>query len=297
LGIVSIDLGSNSFRVLKYDCKEHKTIAEFEKTVGTADGLIKSKKISNKALKRIIDAINESKKIVDYKGYEAVAMTTQAMRVASNSKEILQSIKDQTDVSFTIIDGIREAKLTLLAMQYALKRENLPSDDFILLDIGGGSTELIIYQDSKEIIKSFPYGIVTLSQSNDKIKDFNLFKDLINDFIKDKNILASQFLSTAGTPTTIAAIKQGLDFQSYDKYKVNGTTLNLLEIQNIQNKLLNLSKDQLEKKVGTGRDDYIDTGIEIYKLFYKSLKKDLSIVFDDGLREGIAIEQCLKQVV
>jgi len=251
--------------------------------------------ITNEALSRIITAIKESILKVDYDPTQAIAVTTQALRVAKNSTEILKTIKEQTGVDFNIIDGVKEAKLTLLSMQYALKRENQKSDDFVLLDIGGGSTELIIYQNETSTIKSFPYGIVTLSQSKNKKQDFVKFQELVKEFIKDTNLSNSMFISTAGTPTTIAALKHGLDYNTYDKFVVNGTILYLDELQNIQKELQELPKEKLIDKVGTLREDFIDTGIQIYKLFYKILDKDNSIVFDDGLREGVAIEQCLLQ--
>lgn len=293
--ITSIDLGSNSFRVLKLDCKTKQTIAEFEQTVGTADGLSKTGNISNEAIQRVIKAIEKSIKIVNYDPKKAVAVTTQAMRAAKNSKEALKTIEDTTGVKFQIIDGQKEAKLTLLAMQYALKREKLPDDRFVLLDIGGGSTELIIYNDKKSFIKSFSYGIVTLSQSQQKQKDFKVFEDKVKEFLfkHDLQLQSYNFLSTAGTPTTIAALKHGLNYQTYDKTIVNGTTLSIKEINQIQDKLNSWKKEERIFNVGNGREDYINTGINIYKLFFQILQKDISIVFDDGLREGVAIDHCL----
>ena len=295
--ITSIDLGSNSFRVLKYDCISKKSLGEFETTVGTADGLSQNGDISNEALNRIVDAIKKSIEIVDYIPSKAIAVTTQALRVANNSKEILKSIVQQTGVEFKIIDGDTEAKLTLLAMQHALKRESLKDDDFVLLDIGGGSTELIFYQNGLSTIKSFPYGIVTLSQSTNQKEDFIKFENEVLEFIKISSIDISNsiFLSTAGTPTTVAALKQGLNYETYDKTIVNGTTLSLDEVKNIQKKLNSFSKNELIKEVGTGREDYINTGMLIYQLFFKTLNKNISIVFDDGLREGVALDCCIKK--
>lgn len=293
--ITSIDLGSNSFRVLKCDCRTKETLAEYEQTVGTADGLSKTGYISDDAVKRIIDAINKSIVLVDYKPENTAAVTTQAMRIAENSSEVIKRIENATGVRFEIIDGEKEAELTLLAMQYALKREKLPDDKFILLDIGGGSTELIVFDKGNPYIKSFSYGIVTLSQSHDKQKEFKVFEDEIKEFLSSCKLQpeAYSFLSTAGTPTTVAALKHGLNYQTYDKAIVNGTTLTLDEVKAIQKKLNSCTKDELIFQVGTGREDYIDTGMSIYELFFKVLGKDISIVFDDGLREGVAIDYCL----
>ncbi len=292
--VTSIDLGSNSFRVLKFDCKTKESLAEFDQTVGTADGLSLSGDISKEALQRIIDAIQKSIEVVDYIPKDAVAVTTQALRIANNSKEILAEIKSQTGVDFKIIDGEREGKLSLLAIQYALKRENLPDNDFVLVDIGGGSSELIIYQNRKHYIKSFSFGIVTLSQSLHREKDLKLFeKEIINFLNTDHyDISNSLFVSVAGTPSIVAALKHGLDNIDYDKRIINGTTLSFQELVDIQNKLQNISKDELIKKVGSGREDFINTGMLIYGLFFKTLNKKISIVFDDGLREGLVLDVC-----
>jgi len=292
--VTSIDLGSNSFRVLKYDCTLNKPLSEFAMTVGTADGLSKSGEISKEALNRIINAIKKSIDIIDYNPRNTVAVTTQALRVANNAKEILNEIKIQTGVEFVIIDGKKEGQLTLLAIQNALKREKLNNDNFLLVDIGGGSTELIIYQDTQQYIKSFPYGIVTLSQSSNQQKDLRAFEEEVLKFIKSNSydISDSIFISTAGTPTIIAALKHGLNSITYDKNIINGTQLSLNEIREIQSNLQSLSTEELIKEVGIGREDFINAGILIYELFYRTLNKDISIVFDDGLREGVALNAC-----
>lgn len=290
--ITTIDLGSNSFRVLHFNCKEKKQIAQYEIAVGLADGLKQTGKISDEAVKRVLNAINKSINKIGYDPTLAIAVTTQAMRSAQNSGEVIEKIAQTTGIHFHIISAEEEAKLTLLAMQYALKREKIKDDDFLLLDIGGGSTELIIFQNNKEKIVSFPYGIVTLAQSDLKEEEFNNFEESLKEFIKDVDIADSIFVSTAGTPTTLAALKCGLNYKTYDKEIINGTTLNLIEINTLQEELNSLSKEQLIKRVGSGRDDFIDTGVNIFKLFYKVLNKKSSIVFDDGLREGVAIKNC-----
>lgn len=290
--ITSIDLGSNSFRVLRFDCDNCTSLGEYEKSVGTADGLTETASISKGAVKRIVDAINESIDMLHYEPSEAVAVTTQAMRVAKNSIDVLKEIQTQTGVNFQVIDGQREAELTLLAMEYALKRENLPNDKFVLLDIGGGSTELIIYNCGNKKIKSFSFGIVTLTQSKDKKGDLEKFEEEVLEFIEIFDFSEFSFIATAGTPTTIAALKHGLEYATYNKSIVNGTQLTLEDVESLQSELQLLSKEKLIEKVGSGREDYIDTGVDIFKLFYKTLQKKFSIVFDDGLREGVAIDHC-----
>ncbi len=294
--ITTIDLGSNSFRVLTYDCNNHKIIKEYHKIVGTADGLVESGNISNEAVERIVSAIQDSIEKLGYNPNKCIGVTTAAMRNANNSSIVLDEIYKQTGLKLNIISAEEEARLTFLAVKYALKRENIDSNRFVLLDIGGGSTELIVNNNENIFIKSFDFGIVTLEQAHKNIK--NLLVDLDNKSIFIKEYLDGlyidfenfEFIATSGTPTTIAAIKHGLIFTSYDKNIVNGTNIKINDLNNCM-KLLNSSSSlELYNLFGTNKKSYIEVGILIYKMIFNALNKRESIVFDDGLREGVAVD-------
>lgn len=297
--VITIDLGSNSFRVLKYDCLNNRLISEYQEVVGMADGLNDTGIISQKAQDRVIKAINKSIELLDYNTKDAICVTTAAMRMADNSQEVLENLKKQTGVDFRIIDGLEEAKLTLLAIQYALKREKIKSKKFVLLDIGGGSTEIIINNGLDYVSHSFNLGIVTLTQKNftpdELFKYLELKKLEIRNFIDSVNINLDDFIfvSTAGTPTTIAAIKQGQDFFHYDRESINGTFVNFNDLDFCLDILKKASRQEIIKLVGSGRVEFIEIGIYIYRTIFEVLNKKQSIVFDDGLREGVAINQCL----
>ncbi|WP_368030070.1 exopolyphosphatase [Arcobacter sp. s6] len=299
--VVSVDLGSNSFRVLKYDCINHKIISEYNEVVGMADGLVDTGLISKEAQDRVVKAILHSVEIINYNPSKAVCVTTAAMRKASNSKEVLNYLKDKTNIEFEIIDGFEEARLTLLAVQYALKREKIDSKNFILLDIGGGSTEIIVNTNDIYEAHSFDFGIVTMTQKylkyHDLHNDLDSRKKEIKEFLDKLNINLNDysFVATAGTPTTIAAIKLGQDFFSYDRNIVNGAIVNLNDLEYSLNIFKNSSKEEIAKLVGKGRVEFIEVGIFIYKAIFEVLNKNESIVLDDGLREGVAINYCLNK--
>ena len=299
--IVSVDLGSNSFRVLKYDCKNHKIISEYNDVVGMADGLVDTGLISKEAIQRVIVAILHSIEVIKYNPQDAICVTTAAMRNASNSEEILKYLSQEVKTNFSIIDGKEEARLTLLAVKYALKREKINSDKFVLLDIGGGSTEIIINTNEKYKAHSFDFGIVTMTQKYLKFHD--LYNDLRNRKVEIKTFLDSlniedlknySFVATAGTPTTIAAIKLGQDFFSYDKNVINGTVVDLEDLDYCLDIFKNSTEEEISRLVGRGRVEFIEVGILIYQTIFEVLNKKESIVLDDGLREGVAIDYCLK---
>jgi len=300
--IVTIDLGSNSFRVLKYDYKNHKIISEFNEVVGMADGLVETLNISKDAIIRVINAINKASQDLNFDPKDAVCVTTAAMRKALNNKEVLSFFEEKTGAKSSIIDANEEARLTLLAVKYALKREKINSENFVLLDIGGGSTEIVVNTAQNYEAKSFDFGIVTMTQKS--IKKEDLEKDLNDRKIQIKEFLTSlkidlkdySFVATAGTPTTIAAIKLGQDYFSYDRNIVNGTKVNLNDLEDSLKIFKNHSKDELTKLVGQGRVEFMEVGTYIYKMVFEVLQKDESIVLDDGLREGVAINYALNKV-
>lgn len=298
--IVTIDLGSNSFRVLIYDGVNHKVIDEYQEVVGMADGLVETGTISEASQNRVINAVKNSIKKLKYNPVDAICVTTAAMRKASNKLEVLNKFKNECSLNFSIIDGDEEARLTLLAVKYALKREKIKSEKFALVDIGGGSTELIFSIGEKSYAKSFDLGIVTLAQmssDDEKLEEnLNIKRKEITNWIKtlDLNLDDFVFVATAGTPTTIAAVKLGLNFASYDRDLVNGTSLTLEEINYFLDKFQTLNEEEALELVGSGRVDFINSGTMIYKLFYEILNKNISIVLDDGLREGVAVNEALK---
>ena len=296
-----MDLGSNSFRVLIYDTLNFKIISEFNEIVGMADGLEKTNKISIAAQNRVIKAINKCSQDMNFDSSKAICITTAAMRKADNSQEVLKNILDKTKANFRIIDGLEEARLTLLAVKYALKREKILSDNFILLDIGGGSTEIIINTKDEYISHSFDLGIVTLTQKYYSKKDLELFledkKIQINNFLLSTNIDISSytFVATAGTPTTIAAIKLGQDFFHYNKDEVNGTIVDLNDLNTCLEMFEKSTSGEITDLVGKGRVDFIEIGIHIYKAIFEVLEKKESLVLDDGLKEGIAINYAISK--
>ena len=301
--ITAIDLGSNSFRVLIYDCKKEIILAEHNEVVGMADGLTHTGCISKEAQERVVFAINTTSQNMNYDTNKAICVTTAAMRLAKNSKDVLAYLKEKTGANFVIIDGHEEARLTLLAVKHALKREKIPSNNFILLDIGGGSLEIIVNTKNEYISHSFNFGIVTLTQKHYKEKELKDFlenrKKEINNFLSslDLDYKKYSFVATAGTPTTIAAMKLGQDFFNYNKNEVNGSIVNLDDLDTALNIFKNASKNEIRKLVGEGRVDFIEIGIYIYRAIFEVLNKNESIVLDDGLREGVALNYASKKAI
>ena len=293
--MVAIDLGSNTIRFVEYDCNKKQIINSYEEIVRTADNLIKTKKISLEAIERIINAIKNAKEVLNFD--EVKAISTEALRQAENKEEVIKKIKEATNIEFEIIDASLEAYYTSLAASKCINKE---FKKMFLVDIGGGSTELIVYNNrNKEILsESFKIGIVTISQKYKSIealeygirKDTKEFKDFI-DLIKI-TYKPDIFVASSGTPTTIAALKIGLNYSTYDPQKVNNTELTIDDLDYWMDRLLKMDMKEREKLVGIGRGDLIVSGIMIFKEIFRLSGFDKCIVCDMGVREGVAFDYC-----
>lgn len=297
--MIAIDLGSNTLRVLAYDCKTAKQLFVYEKVVKTADGLAEFGVINDDALARAIAALKEAQEQMDFASHSIRAVTTEAIRRADNADDVLSKIEKATGVAFEIISGEEEARLTLLAVQHRLKKLHYASDTFILVDIGGGSTELIFHYGEETFSKSFPVGIVTIAQTYENLE--NIKASLPREMLDMQRFCAeiyatkgkpNSFVATAGTPTTVAAMKLGFNHETYDAAKINGTSLQKEELDFYLKKLLSLPFEEREIAAGTGRSDLIEAGILIYKQLYTLLEFESCVAIDDGLREGVTLDMC-----
>ena len=302
--MIAIDLGSNTLRVIQLDCQTGVFGATFEKIVKTADGLVQTGVIGSEAVERVIDAISEAKKSIDFSADKIHAVTTEAIRRASNSEAVLAQIKRETGILFEVISGEKEAALTLLAVEHRLKHLGREEEDrdfssFVLIDIGGGSTELIFRYPDQTITQSFPVGIVTVAQQYETLERIGAALPALMEEMKQfaQSVVLrygalDAFVATAGTPTTVAAMKLGQNYATYDPALINGTFLDVQELDHYLKVLLAMPFEEREMTVGVGRSDLIAAGILIFRQLFTLLQMKECIVIDDSLREGLALEKC-----
>lgn len=295
--MLTFDLGSNTLRILEYDCTTQKRINAYEKIVRTAKDLHQTGLISLSSQEAIFEALSEASTLFDFKSQKCYCVTTEAMRKAKNAPEILETIERQFGLKFEIISGEKEAYLTSLAIETALKREKLISDTYVLFDLGGGSTEITFSHKGIKVSQSFPFGIVTTAElyKENSVQEVTKIVSTIDDFVhKHENIPTKylQLVATAGTPTTVSAFLQGLDYQHYDYQKVNGTSLHVKDFERAYEQLCSMNPLEAERYTGTNRRDLIIVGIHIVKALMHILGFETCVVMDDGLREGVAIYHC-----
>ena len=261
--------------------------------------MVETGRISSDAVERIVEALKEAEKKLDF-SQKIVAVTTEAIRRAGNAEEVLDIIRKRTGICFRVISGEEEARLTLLAVRTRLDKMALNSESFVMVDIGGGSTEIVFFEEGRQMLRSFQLGIVTVAQryrTVDRIKEaLPGLTAPVREYVDEANrsgFSPGLFVATAGTPTTVASMKLGMNYLTYDSGKINGTRLKREDLEIQLRRLLSLDTKARQELVGVGREDLIGAGIMIFYHLYEALGFEEAVVIDDGLREGVAIAECI----
>lgn len=295
--MIAIDLGSNTLRIIQLECKTKRKLFDYEKIVRTAASLHKSKQISKEATLRIISAIKEAQSQIDFSADRVAAVATAAFRMASNQMEVLSRIHEETGVLFEVIDAATEASLSSLAVEARLCQIFGRANPFLLVDLGGGSTEIVFKGTGALVSESFALGIVTAAEryGNALAEHLDVLLRPLREFLMRSFAdygRPGQFVATGGTPTTIAAVKLGMSYSEYDSAIINGYRLAPSDLDDVLKLLLSLKEEKREELVGVGRGDLIIAGILIFGGIFAMSGFEECIVIDDGLREGLALTKC-----
>ncbi len=245
-----IDIGSNTFNLLISCTDKKKKIFSKEKYVGIREGT-KKNIIQDITISKSICVITEFKKICKKLNCEKIyVVATASLRNALNKKKFTEKCKKETGLTINIISGNKEAQLIFDGIINNIK--NL--DNFIIIDIGGASTEFIITENRLPIFKkSFPFGSQLLIQKfkpsnpikKKEIKEITTFfkkelKSLI-ELLKEKKI--TNLLGTSGSFNCITKI------QSQNKHKKLYKELNFKYYQNKTSPVILKSTINQRKKI------------------------------------------------
>lgn len=293
----AIDLGTNTARLLIVDCLPlgMTPILVEREIVRLGGGFTDESGLSAEAFQRGLACMRRfSNIIVSHKVSRVKACATSAVRDAVNRLEFVEKIYIETGIRLEIIDGETEARLTLEGVKSAL--DSCP-DSLVLLDVGGGSTEFTVsFLGNPVFIKSMPIGVVRLTEGFNSVIDMvervNFVLDNLEMELMSAGVLFdkySAFVGTAGTATTIAAIK--LKMADYDYRMVNNFSVSRDDIDEMFRSLSEMSAAERLRVKGLekGREDLIIAGLVIVtsvmdRFNFSSLK-----VSDFGLLQGLAL--------
>lgn len=192
----AIDIGSNGMRLLIAKVVELNGVTSVQKLslvrvpIRLGEDVFNEGVISEEKKEKFIKAIKSYKLLMDiYQVKDFRAVATSAMREAKNGNEIANLIKKETDIDISLIDGKMEADLIFSTIY----TQNInKSDSYLFIDVGGGSTEITIFNKGKRVeSKSFKIGTVRLLQGKVEEENWKELDEWLNNVVNsDKDFKA-----------------------------------------------------------------------------------------------------------
>ncbi len=268
--VAAIDCGTNSIRLLIADIDggNFREITRQMEVVRLGQGVDKTGAFHPDAIARTLAAVDLYAAEIAKRGVEKIRFcATSATRDATNRALFIDGVKERLGIEPEVIAGEIEAALSF---QGATKDFDKSQGPFLVIDIGGGSTEFVFGTDSVEAARSMNIGCVRMTErhfTGDQ-PDPGQIASAIEDI--DENIRqaaksvpitqAKTVIMVAGTATTVAAA--ALDLPAYDRYAIHLSRISAERAHQISQELLRESREQRASHgyMHPGRVDVIGAG-------------------------------------
>ena len=302
--LASVDLGTNTFRMLVGEKREDGSgiiPLKIERAiVRLGEGMHKSGGFSEAAMERVVASLRRFKAAADSMSVSRVrAVGTSAFRDAGNRELLVEKVLKEIGWRIEVITGLKEAELTARGAFLGL---NILQWPVLLLDIGGGSTEYSLIEDGNIVLtESTGLGVVHMAErfvEHDPPipQEVGVLRGWIEEHLErlvagwGSHKQPSVLVGVAGTPTTMAALHQGL--RKYRHELVHGHQMDLREVENLTSRLLGLTTAQRLALPGmeAGREDLIVPGAILLEESMKAFDCKQLLVSDCGLLEGVLLE-------
>ena len=303
----AIDLGTNNCRLLiaRPSGRNFTVIDAFSRVVRLGEGLAQTGRLSDEAMDRALGALKVcSDKLKRRNVHLARSVATEACRRANNGEAFIDRVRRETGIVLDIISAEEEARLAVLGCHILLEGGSGPA---VIFDIGGGSTELVLIDQSgpvPEILdwQSVPWGVVSLtetcgrneSSTETRLARYGEMRRVVSEsFAPFAERIAPirggdlRLLGTSGTVTTLASLH--LELPQYDRKAVDGLIVPAGSMREISTRLSSLSPADRRKLpcIGNERADLVVAGCAILESILDIWPAERLGVADRGIREGI----------
>jgi exopolyphosphatase/guanosine-5'-triphosphate,3'-diphosphate pyrophosphatase len=302
----AIDIGTNTVLLLIAEQSEKglKPIFEEQQIPRLGKGVDAQKYLAEDSIQRVLNALLYYKKILNEQYPDAampIVTATSAVRDASNRDNFIHRVKNETGWSIRLLSGSEEAEWTYAGALSMLKI--LDNQSYVVIDIGGGSTELAFGKGLKLISRhSFDMGSVRFTErflkgnppSANVIKEAeNEIRNQFSAYPEPILLKHLQVVGVAGTVTSMAYIKLGL--KAYEIDKISDIILSNQDIEDLFILFSTHSSEQMLERfpiVMKGRSDVFLAGIMILRGFMQHFGFSHLKVSSGGIRHGALLKTC-----
>jgi len=268
--VAAIDCGTNSIRLLIADIAggNFREIYRTMEIVRLGQGVDKNKAFHPDALDRTLKATALFAEEIARRGVERMRFcATSATRDASNRELFIDGVKALLGVAPEVISGEEEAALSFKGATKELRGVGAP---YLVIDIGGGSTEFVFGSERVEFAKSQNIGCVRMSERHfstipPQAEEIAGAKADIDEAIKGAAEIvpiteAKTLIAVAGTATTVAAAALGLS--TYDRHSIHLSRISAEKTHQVSEMFLSLNRDEIAALgyMHPGRVDVIGAG-------------------------------------
>lgn len=268
--VAAIDCGTNSIRLLIADIEgaNFREVYRTMEIVRLGQGVDKNKRFDPAAIDRTLAAVADFSSEIARRGVTALRFcATSATRDAENRALFIDGVKGILGVEPEVISGDEEARLSFTGAV----RELHPSDGpFLVIDIGGGSTEFVFGESEVSAAKSVNIGCVRMSERHFSqlppnrgaiaaaLADIDQAIDVAAQVVPINS--AATVVAVAGTATTVAAA--ALELSEYDRYSIHLARISATRVHEISERLLAMNRDEIAALgyMHPGRVDVISAG-------------------------------------
>ena len=295
--LASIDLGSNSTRLLIAEVNDLGFNVLIRKHVVTkmSENIEQTGVISTEAFKRVNSTLRDFKKLLIANDVDQVfVIGTAALRDAKNSDEIIENIRKKYDFEVEVLSGHEEGITTSIGVLHFMEN----SKNFLIIDIGGRSTEFVYEFENKIISKSLNLGVVTLSEKY--FSNLPIGQELIDEAklkietelsqldIKDnKNVIG-----VSGTALSLASIF--LDQQNFNEEELHEIKIDIDNIQAINKRILKMTEAEIITKfrgIDPKRASTITSGIFLLEIILSNYSNSPIIISKNDILEGLILKK------
>jgi exopolyphosphatase/guanosine-5'-triphosphate,3'-diphosphate pyrophosphatase len=310
----ALDLGTNNCRLLiaRPARDGFRVVDSFSRIVRLGEGLSRTGRLDDAAMERAYDALMLCAERVARRGIDPsrlMAVATQACRQADNGVAFVERVRQGTGLKLRIIDPAEEARL---AVEGCLNLFDPRADAILVVDVGGGSTELnwLRRTDSGFVLEgwiSAPIGVVTLAERHPEPDGGDLtpwYEAMVADMgaaiadtpvdpaLRDLFVEGrAHMVGTSGAITSLAGIHLGLP--RYQRNLVDGLWMTRGDCEAAAERLKSLGPDgrAAEACIGPDRADLVLAGAAIMEAIQRAWPSERVRVADRGLREGLLLER------